>query len=469
MKNLIWKDTTELAELIRTKQVSPVEVLQAHLDRIAAVNPKLNAVVTFADGAMDAAKAAERAVTSGKRLGPLHGVPFTIKDSFNTAGVRTTCASLLFKDNIPKADAVVVTRLKKAGAILVGKTNLPEFALDAESRNRVFGQTNNPWDVRHTPAGSSGGAATALASGMTPFEVGSDVGGSIRVPATYCGVVGFKPTHGRVPLTGHWPSTILRYMHIGPLTRTMRDNALILRIIAGADGRDPYASAIPVPKSPDLDAPLPKLRIAFSPEDGYAPVAKEVQAVVTKAAAALGEQGCTVEQVELPWLRKRSYIEESLEVMLMDGLHYARPIIQGRESELAHNMVRILEWKLPSFERYMTLEYEHLAELRHDAAEFFSRYDVLLAPTSTVPPPLHGAQPLNVNGQTMPYYHAYTNTANWDVTGSPAMSVPFGWSRDGRLPIGVQLIGPHFTENTLLRVGAALERAAEGRNRRPPL
>ncbi|MBM3948933.1 MAG: amidase [SAR202 cluster bacterium] len=469
MKDLFWKDTTELAELIRNKMVSPVEVLQAHLDRIAAVNPKVNSVLTFTEDAMDRAQAAEQAVMSGKKLGPLHGVPFTLKDTFDTAGVRTTVGSLIYKNNVPKTDSTVAARLKRAGAILVGKSNTPEFAMDAESRNRVFGQTNNPWDLARTPAGSSGGAAAALASGMTPFEVGSDVGGSIRVPATFCGVVGFKPTHGRVPLTGHNPAAMLRYMHIGPMTRTVRDNALILKSIAGADGHDPYAVPVPVPALPDLDAPLSKLRIAFSPEDGYAPVAKEVQAVITKATAALGEQGCAVEQVELPWLRKRDYLQEGLKVMLMDTVRFARPVIKGHESELCHNTKFILEWDLPTFEQYLTIEFDYIGELRRDAMAFFSKYDVLIGPSSTVAAPPHGGKPLNVDGKTTPFFHVSKNTSNWDMTGSPALSVPFGWSRDGRLPIGVQLIGPHFTESTILRVGAALERAAEGRSRRPPL
>jgi aspartyl-tRNA(Asn)/glutamyl-tRNA(Gln) amidotransferase subunit A len=214
---------------------------------------------------------------------------------------------------------------------------------------------------------------------------------------------------------------------------------------------------------------LPELRIAFSPEDGYAPVAREVQAVVAKAAAALREQGCIVEEVGLPWLNKRNYLEEGLEVMLTDGVQYARPIIGRRDSELAHNMVRVMEWKLPDFERYLMIEHVHIGELKRDTTEFFRRYDVLLGPTSVVPAPPHGAQPLVVDGRPAPWFNVSKNTCTWDITGSPALSVPFGWSRDGRLPIGVQLIGPHFTENTLYKVAAVLERASEGRGRRPPL
>lgn len=468
-----YLSTTEIARSIRSREISPVEIVQAHLDRIMAVNHKLNAVVTMTDDALDRAREAETAVTSGEALGPLHGVPFTAKDTFDTAGVRTTIGSLLYKDNVPALDSTIVNRLKQAGAILVGKTNVPEFALDGQTNNRVFGRTNNPWNLEHTTSGSSGGAAAALATGMTPFEIGSDVGGSIRIPASYCNVVGFKPTHGRVPLTGHNPAAIQRYMHTGPMSRTVRDNALILNIIAGADGYDPFASNIPVPDMFDLDLPLPKLRIGFSPEDGYAPVAQEVQAVVAKAAAVLGEQGCTVEEVKLPWLKKHDYMIEGLEIMLVEAVHYAGPIVKGRESELAENMNRVLGWELPDFDRYLTFEHNHVNQLRHDVASFFRDYDVLIGPTSPMPPPRHvekdgtwNETTIDVDGKPAPWYHGSVNSQNWDLTGSPAISVPFGWSNDG-LPIGVQLIGRHFDETILLRVAAALERATDASLRRP--
>ena len=470
---IFYLSTTEIARSIRTRETSPVEIMQAYLDRITAVNHKLNAVVTMTDDALDRAREAETAVTSGEPLGPLHGVPFTAKDTFDTAGVRTTIGSLLYKDNVPTSDSTVVNRLKQAGAILVGKTNVPEFALDGQTDNRVFGRTNNPWNLEHTTSGSSGGAAASLATGMTPFEIGSDVGGSIRIPASYCNVVGFKPTHGRVPLTGHNPAAILRYMHAGPMSRTVRDNALILSIIAGADGRDPFASNIPVPEMSDLDSLLPKLRIGFSPEDGYAPVAQEVQAVVETAAAVLGEQGCTVEEVKLPWLQKHDYMVEGFEIMLVEAVHYAGPIVKGRESELAENMNRVFGWELPDLDRYLTFEHDHVNQLRHDAASFFRDYDVLIGPTSPVPPPRHlvkngswNKTTLDVDGKTAPWYHGSINSQNWDLTGSPAISVPFGWSSDG-LPIGVQLVGRHFDEAILLRVAAVLERATDASLRRP--
>ena len=238
---LYYADAIELAERIRLREVSPVEVAQAHLDRIDAVNPALNALIAFPDGVMDRAREAEAAVLRGDNWGPLHGVPFTVKDCVDTAGVRTTRGSRLFEDHVPSADATVVQRLKDAGGIFIAKSNMPEFALWWETDNLVYGRTENPWMAGRTPGGSSGGEASAIAAGMSPLGIGSDVGGSIREPANYCGIVGLKATHGRIPLTGHWPEALLRFMHVGPLARSVRDAALGFNLMAGPDGLDHYA------------------------------------------------------------------------------------------------------------------------------------------------------------------------------------------------------------------------------------
>ncbi len=229
---IIYTDAIELAERIRLREVSPVEVAQAHLNRIEAVNPALNALIAFPDGVMDRAREAEAAVLRGDNWGPLHGVPFTVKDCVDTAGVRTTRGSRLFEDHVPTADATVVQRLKDAGGIFIAKSNMPEFALWWETDNLVYGRTENPWMAGRTPGGSSGGEASAIAAGMSPLGIGSDVGGSIREPANYCGIVGLKATHGRIPLTGHWPEALLRFMHVGPLARSVRDAALGFNLMA---------------------------------------------------------------------------------------------------------------------------------------------------------------------------------------------------------------------------------------------
>ena len=219
-------DATRLAELIANRELSPVEVVQAHLDRIAAVNPKVNAIVTLADNALDTAEKAEAAVKSGAKLGPLHGVPFTVKDSLDTEGVLTQRGSPIFKGHVPDADATAVARVKAAGGILIAKTNLPEFAYSVETDNLLTGRTNNPWNLEYTPGGSSGGESAAIAAGMSPLGLGSDVSISARGPAANTGIVGLKATHGRVPATGHWPRVPRRFWHVGPMARSVRDVAL---------------------------------------------------------------------------------------------------------------------------------------------------------------------------------------------------------------------------------------------------
>src|SRR6266478_5120402 len=239
---IYFKDATELAALIRTKQISSREVVQAHLDRIAVVNTKVNAIVTLlANDALKGADAADKAVKDGAELGQLHGVPFTIKDAIDTAGVLTQRASRIFAGNVPTKDATVVTRFKAAGAIPLAKTNLPEFSAWQETDNVLTGLTRNPWNLDRTPGGSSGGESAAIAAGISPIGIGSDVAISIRGPAALTGIVGLKATHGRIPYTGHWPEVLNRYFHIGPLARSVRDIAMAFSILQGPDGIDGLA------------------------------------------------------------------------------------------------------------------------------------------------------------------------------------------------------------------------------------
>ncbi|MGH7788452.1 MAG: amidase, partial [Candidatus Binatia bacterium] len=240
---IIHSDAVELAELIRTRAVSPVEVVQAHLDRIEAVNPKVNAIVTVATGALEAARAAEAAVPAGDRLGPLHGVPISVKDSIDTAGILTQRGSPIFKGRIPEADAVSVARLKSAGAIVLAKTNLPEFSYSTETDNLLTGRSNNPWNLDRTPGGSSGGESAAIAAGMSPLGLGTDLAISVRGPAAHTGIVALKATHGRVPMTGIWPRVPRRFWHVGPMARSVRDIALAHSLLAGPDGADAFATS----------------------------------------------------------------------------------------------------------------------------------------------------------------------------------------------------------------------------------
>ena len=298
--DLCYLDATELARRIRGRELSPVEVTRAHLERIGVVNPTINAIVTPNPRALDEARDAEAALVRGEVRGPLHGVPVTIKDCFDVAGLRTTRGSKLFSDRVADTDATAVTRLRAAGAVVLGKTNMPEFALWWESDNLVFGRTHNPWNRDRIAGGSTGGEAAALASGLTALGLGSDVGGSVRQPAHCCGVVGLQPTHGRVPLTGHWPATLLRHMHVGPLARSVRDVALGLRVLTGPDGHDPYAIPVPLPPLPEVAAQLPPLRVGVSCEGGSAPIDLEVRATVQRAADRLAALRCRVEPARTP-------------------------------------------------------------------------------------------------------------------------------------------------------------------------
>src|ERR1700754_3222052 len=301
---ILYQDATGLAELIRTREISPVEVVQAHLDRIEAINPKLNAIVTVSDDALRAAKTAETAVLQGRELGPLHGVPFTVKDSIDTAGVLTQRGSLIFKGRIPDTDATSVARIKKAGGILLAKTNLPEFSYSFESDNLLSGRSNNPWDLQRTPGGSSGGESAAIAAGMSPLGLGTDLGNSVRGPAAQTGIVALKATHGRVPMTGIWPRVPRRFWHVGPMARSIRDLALAFSQLSGPDGLDAYASS-----SGPFDAgtgwsPQRPLRVGWMVGPGFGPVDSEVAATVKAAAQALQSAGCLVEPVHIPALER---------------------------------------------------------------------------------------------------------------------------------------------------------------------
>jgi Asp-tRNA(Asn)/Glu-tRNA(Gln) amidotransferase A subunit family amidase len=464
----VWElDATELARRIRARALSPVEVARAHLDRISTVNPRINAIVTLSERALDEAREAEAAAMRGELRGPLHGVPITIKDSFDMAGVRTTRGSRLFASHVPAEDAVAVARLRQAGGIVLGKTNLPEFALWQETDNLLFGRTVNPWNLERIAGGSSGGEAAALATGMTALGLGSDVGGSIRHPAHCCGVVGLKATHGRVPLTGHWPPTLHRAMHTGPLARSVRDLSLALGVLAGPDGLDPYAVPVPLPALPVAPAGLRPLRVGVTWDGGAPPVEADVRKVVERAAACLAELGCRVEPADIPALDGNDWNLRTMALYGAEGGAFFAPIIAGRTSEMHPVLAARLTLPPPSLAEYV----DALAawdRLKHDVARFFTQYDLLLGPVAPLPPQAHGQAELTIGGVTVPGRHSLRATLPWDLTGSPALALAFGWSSD-RLPIAVQLVGRHFDEATLLSVGLALEPLSEVLGQRPPV
>ena len=465
-ESLTHLDAAEMARLVACGDLSPVELVQAHLDRIDELNGEVNAVVASAADALERARQAEQAVMDGRTLGPLHGVPFTIKDSLDVAGYPTTSGSLLTSRSRARTDAPVVARILAAGGVLLGKTNTPEFTLWWETDNRVFGRTNNPWSRDRTSGGSSGGEAAAIALGMSPLGIGSDSGGSIRVPAAYCNIFGLKPTHGRVPMTGHVPYALLQHTHIGPMTRSARDIALVLGVIEGPDGRDHYAVPVPPTRTPDLGNPIAAKRIGYYAEGPVSPIAGEVQVTVRKAADALESLGCDVEEVDLPFLRDVDSLGVSGAIASAEGLPALRPLIEGRENELAVSMKRRMGLPTPTGQQHVAALATR-ESIRAGFMQYFSEFDLLLCPATAVPAPPHDSAELAVDGEITPGRTALMCTAVFNLTGAPAISVPFGWSAEG-LPIGVQLVGRRFDEAAVIHAGAQLAEVGGALAHRPP-
>jgi aspartyl-tRNA(Asn)/glutamyl-tRNA(Gln) amidotransferase subunit A len=459
-----YQEATALAALIRTKQLSSREVVQAHLDRIEAVNPKINAVVTLmAEQALTSADAADKAVTTGVPLGPLHGVPFSIKDALDTAGVLTQRGSKLFAGNIPDKDATAVARFKAAGGIPLMKTNLPEFSAWTESDNRVTGQTNNPWNLERTPGGSSGGESAALAAGMSPIGIGSDVMISVRGPAAFTGVAALKATHGRVPYTGHYPRVTSHWWHVGPMARTIRDVALGYSILKGPDGIDGYAIHARDAQADGGGLAGQPVRVGWVSDAAFAPVDPEITAAVAAAAAQLADLGCVVEEVTLPFLGDPFGTLATL--VYGEIVPSIKALAAGRESELHAIGAGIVGTPDPSFGDFAAA-HAKVEALRSAFAGFFQRYDVLLTPVTPMTATPHGALELVVNGVAAPWTHVLAATCPFNMTGLPALSVPYAFSSE-KLPIGVQLVAKWLDEDTILRLGAMLERRGGLGDRHP--
>jgi aspartyl-tRNA(Asn)/glutamyl-tRNA(Gln) amidotransferase subunit A len=459
-----YLEATALAAIIRTRQLSSREVVQAHLDRIEAVNPKINAVVTImAEDALTNADAADKAVTSGASLGPLHGVPFSIKDALDTAGVLTQRGSKLFAGNIPDKDATAVARFKAAGGIPLMKTNLPEFSAWTESDNRVTGRTNNPWNLERTPGGSSGGESAALAAGMSPIGIGSDVMISVRGPAAFTGVAALKATHGRIPYTGHYPRVTSHWWHVGPMARTIRDVALGYSILKGPDGIDGYAIHAREAQADGGGLAGQPIRVGWVSDAAFAPVDPEITAAVAAAARQLADLGCAVEEVTLPFLGDPF---GSLATLVYGEIVPSiKALAAGRESELHAVGAGIVGTPDPTFSDFAAA-HAKVEALRSAFAGFFRKYDVLLTPVTPMTATPHGALELLVNGVTAPWTHVMAATSPFNMTGLPALSVPYAFSSE-QLPIGVQLVAKWLNEAAILRLGAMLERRGGLGDRRP--
>jgi aspartyl-tRNA(Asn)/glutamyl-tRNA(Gln) amidotransferase subunit A len=466
--NIVQMDATRISRLVAERELSPVEVMQAHLDRIAAVNPRLNAIVTLAGGALDAARQAEAAVKPGARLGPLHGVPFTVKDGIDTAGELTQRGSPIFKGRVPDTDATVVARLKAAGAILIAKTNPPEFSYSIETDNLLTGQTNNPWNLDYTPGGSSGGESAAIAAGLSPLGVGSDLSISLRGPAAHTGIVGFKATHGRLPMTGHWPRAPRRFWHIGPMARSVRDVALAYSLMAGPDGADGFSIS-----SPGLDTgvgtkPNRPLRIGWLASPGFfGPTDPEVVATVKAAADALSQAGHHVEQVRLAVLEQTDAGNVLWQLQQMESRPEFAKVTAGHEAQIFRHARLVLDTPDTPIADFVAAE-QAVERLRDSFIDYFQRYDVLLGPVTPFPATRHGLRDLVVDGKTVSPLHVQSATAPFSLTGLPALSMRFGTSHDG-LPIGVQIVSAWLAESSVLKAASLLEEVSPVRNLHPAI
>jgi aspartyl-tRNA(Asn)/glutamyl-tRNA(Gln) amidotransferase subunit A len=464
--DLCWLSGTELAALIRRRKVSPVEVVDAVLERIDKLNPRLNAYVTLtADAARREARAAERAVgRRSTRLGPLHGVPFSVKDLVITRGVRTTFGTPLYRDHVPVEDAPMVARLKAAGAIMLGKTNTPTFGWIGATHNLLFGPTRNPWDPDRTPGGSSGGASAAAAAGLGPLHVGTDGGGSIRIPASCTGIFGHKASYGRIPT--YPPSGAWSLSHVGPMTRTVADAALMLNVCAGPDERDQYSlPAERVDYVKALAGRVKGLRLAWAADLGFSDALDpEVRTLCAAGARAFREAGCRVEEVAPGWPSPKACWEQ----IFCGGLAARLAPYVDRRDEIDPGLHALIEASLrnpPT--RYPQAWFDRLAWAEHPR-RLFEKYDLLLTPTIACPPFAIGLDnPTHIAGTAVAAYGWIPFTYPFNLTGHPAASVPCGFTHDG-LPVGLQIVGRRFDDVTVLRASAAFERLRPWRQHRPP-
>jgi Asp-tRNA(Asn)/Glu-tRNA(Gln) amidotransferase A subunit family amidase len=468
MPGLNFLSAVSMAERISRKQLSSIELLQSHLSRIKELNTKLNAFVQVdADGAGRQAQHADEAVRNGEELGPLHGVPISIKGSIEVAGLRCESGSKLRQGLIATRDAPLVSRLRRAGAIILGVTNSPELLMAWETDNVLYGRTNSPWDLEHTPGGSSGGEAAAIAAGMSAGGVGSDGGGSIRVPAHFSGICGLKPTPGRIPATGHFPVSAGPFALIGvvgPMARTVSDLKVLFEVMQGPDDGDPSAAPVPVhwPREDDLK----RIRIGYFEDDGRTPVTAETRAAIQTAAQGLRRAGFQVEPFRPDGLELARQLW--WKIFGVAGGLLLGPMLKGHDGEISPLLKQFSSWiaaepahsgksLLDTWVQRDLLRMKIFAQMR--------QYPVLLCPAAAVPAFRHGERSWQVEGKTVNYLDAWSYTEWFNLLGTPAAVVPVGKSPEG-LPIGVQISARPWEEEIVLSVAAVLEEQCGGW--RPP-
>jgi amidase len=467
-QEICFLTAAELARRIRAKALSATEVMKAHLAQIERVNPKVNAIVTFLpEQALDQARAADEALAHGEAVGPLHGLPVAHKDLTPTKGIRTTFGSLALQDFVPEEDALIVERLKKAGAITIGKTNTPEFGAGSQTYNKVFGETLNPYDTTRTCGGSSGGAAVALACGMMPIADGSDMGGSLRNPASFCNVVGLRPSPGRVP---SWPGYAgwFPYPVEGPMARTVEDAALMLSTIAGPDPRSPIAITQPGNLfSQSLKRNFKEIRIAWSHDLGMLPVDPQVTIVIEGQRQVFEDLGCLIDDCEPDFSNADEIFKVwrawYFELVLSEVLETQRNKLKDSVIWNIEEGRKLSGPELGAIERKRT-------ELYHRVRRFMKTYEFLILPVSQVPPfDVRQRYVKEINGEKMGTYIDWMKSCYYITTiGYPAISVPCGFTADG-LPVGVQIVGRHQDDLGVLQLAYAFEQATGFWKRKPPV
>lgn len=468
---LAFTPATELRKMIAAKKVSPVELTEMYFSRIEKLDKRLNNYLTLDhDGAMATARRAERAVMKGEKLGPLHGLPVSIKDLEITKGLRTTGGCLAFKDRVPAEDAVLVERIKKAGAIILGKTNTPEFGLLGRTENRLGDPCRNPWDPTRNTGGSSGGAGGSVVAGLCALAQGSDGGGSIRIPSSFCGVYGIKPTLGRVPRYSGANAAVLpnQFSQPGPMTRTVLDSALLLQVLAGHDPRDATSLR---EKAPDfvkaVRKPVKGLRIAWSTDYGYAAVDPEVARVCAKAARVFEEFGCAVEPAKL---KLDAPFDAFWPLFTANAVAAYGGLLKEKSHLLTDYTLAQLEYGASVTGAQYATAIGRMDRLRAQFNDLLSSYDLLLSPTMAVPAFEHGKPPPVINGKKVDAFWGYLPfTYPINMAGNPAASIPCGYSKERHLPIGLHIVGRRGDEATILAASAAFELARPWIQDRPPV
>ena len=468
-QELAFASALEQRTLIAQKQVSPVELTELYLDRIEELDSRFNSYLTVtADEAISAAKVAENAVAQGEDLGPLQGLPISVKDLELTKGIRTTGGSLVFKDRIPDEDSVIVQHIREAGAVILGKTNTPEFGLLGMTENRLGDHCRNPWNTERTTGGSSGGAGASIAAGLCSLATGTDAGGSVRIPASFCGIYGIKPTQGRVArYTGAAaPVAANHFSQPGPMTRAVADSALLLQVMAGHDARDPTSLRDPVPNYlAAVDRDIRGLKIAWSPDYGYAAVDPEVAEVTSRAAHVYEELGCTVDETSLDF----GSAWDTYDTLTRAGSFRGYGAVLEQHGDLLTDYVRK---RIVGGASVTGAEYAGALgqrdRLKAQVADLFDEYDLLLSPTMAVPGFPVGEPPTKIGGREVDGSRGFSPfTFPINVAGHPAASVPCGFSSDG-MPIGLHIVGRRLDEENVIAASAAFERVRPWSDRRPP-